>query len=133
MSKQVIVSNEAPYPIGRYSQAIIAGGDLLFISGQLGVRKATMKLCSDDLKDQTEQIFSNIAPILAEVGLTFDDVVKSTLFLTNLEDSSVVNDIYSLYFKEEAPARSLVEVQKLPLNAKVMIEMIATTRYSKSQ
>ena len=124
---QPISTPDAPAAIGPYAQAIIAG-DFLFSSGQLGVNPATGNLVADDTATQTEQIFKNIAAILAASGLTLADVVKTTVFVASLGDFKTVNEIYGGYFGYHKPARSTVQVAALPLGAKIEIECIAALR-----
>lgn len=124
MSKKVIATDKAPQAIGPYSQAVKAGG-LLFLSGQIPLDPATGTLRQGDITVQTELVMENIGAVLAAAGLGFDDVVKSTIFLTDLANFAVVNEIYGRRFGAEPPARSTVEVKGLPRGAGVEIEVIA--------
>ena len=127
MAKEIIVTEKAPKAIGPYSQAIRAGG-FVFFSGQIPLDPVTGELRGADIREQTEQVMENIAAVLAAAGLTFGDVVKSTIFLTDLADFAAVNEVYGGRFSAEPPARSTVEVKGLPRGAKVEIEVIACAR-----
>ncbi len=122
--KEVIHSTLAPKAIGPYSQAI-ATNDLVFVSGQLGIDATTGEFKGTDIHSQTTQSMENIKAILKEAGLGMDSVVKTTILLKNLDDFSVVNEIYGSYFKEPYPARATFQVAKLPKDALVEIEAIA--------
>ncbi len=117
-----IKTDKAPKAIGPYSQAILSN-NMLFISGQLGLNPNTMELPSSIL-DQAFQSFTNIGEILKEAGLSYDDVVKTTIFITDISMFSEVNEIYATFFKNN-PARSCVEVSKLPKGALIECEAIA--------
>ena len=122
---KVIYTNNAPEPIGPYSQAI-QNNSMLFLSGQLPIDPKTGIIESDNIEHQTKQIFKNIYEILSKANLSFINIVKVTIFLTNLENFKIINKIYSDYFNGDTPpARSTVEVSALPLNSLVEIEMIA--------
>lgn len=120
-----IKTDKAPKAIGPYSQAILSN-NMLFISGQLGLNPNTMELSSSIL-DQAFQSFTNIGEILKEAGLSYDDVVKTTIFITDISMFSEVNEIYATFFKNN-PARSCVEVSKLPKGALIECEAIAVKR-----
>lgn len=122
MIKTVYTTN-APDAIGPYSQAKIAGG-FLFASGQIAINPASGAVEADTIEGQTEQIMKNIAAILAEAGLTFDSVVKTTCFLKNMSDFGVFNDIYGKYFTSK-PARSCVAAAQLPKDVLAEVEIIA--------
>ncbi|WP_120823333.1 RidA family protein [Helicobacter pylori] len=122
--KEVIHSTLAPKAIGPYSQAI-ATNDLVLVSGQLGIDASTGEFKGTDIHSQTTQSMENIKAILKEAGLGMDSVVKTTILLKNLDDFSVVNEIYGSYFKEPYPARATFQVAKLPKDALVEIEAIA--------
>lgn len=121
--KKVISTSQAPAAIGPYSQAIKVG-NLLFTSGQIPISPATGSIASGDIKEQTRQALNNIKAIFEEAGLTINDVVKTTVFLTNMEDFSDMNSIYAEFFSEPYPARSAVAVKTLPKGALVEIEAI---------
>lgn len=122
--KKVIATNNAPAAIGPYSQAVQAG-NMLFASGQLGLDPATGNFVKGGVKEQTEQAFKNIHAILAEAGLTIDNVVKTTVFLADMADFAVMNEVYAQQFTGTFPARSAVAVKTLPKNGLVEIEIIA--------
>jgi len=114
----------APGAIGPYSQAIRVG-DFLFCSGQIGLDPNTGNLAGDDVKIQAQRAMENIKAVLESQGLAFENVVKSTIFLTSMADFPLVNEVYGAYFPKEPPARSCVAVAALPKGAKVEIEVIA--------
>ncbi|OUT08576.1 reactive intermediate/imine deaminase [Campylobacter concisus] len=122
MKKQISTKN-APQAIGPYSQAISSNG-FLFISGQLGVTSAG-EFAGSSVEAQAEQSLENLKNILAEAGLNFDNVIKTTIFLADMGDFAKVNTVYAKFFKEPYPARSTVAVKTLPKDALVEIELIA--------
>ena len=122
--KTVISAPNAPAAIGPYSHAI-AAGDFLFTSGQIALDPATGKLAGDTIEVQTEQVLKNLEAVLAAHGMTFADVVKTTVFLTDLADFATVNGIYATRFPAEPPARSCVQVAGLPGGSKIEIELVA--------
>lgn len=122
--KKEIKSLNAPAAIGPYSQAIEAG-DTIYLSGQLGINPITNSFDSDDIKVQTKQALENIKVILAEAGCSFDNVVKSTVLLADINDFASMNEVYGQYFTAPYPARMAYEVGALPKNGKVEIEVVA--------
>jgi 2-iminobutanoate/2-iminopropanoate deaminase len=122
--KTVVNTNNAPGAIGPYSQAIKAGG-FLFISGQMPVDPVSNAVVEGGIQSQTLQVLENIKAILANQDLTMDSVVKTTVFLKDLNDFQVVNAIYGDYFKQQAPARACVQVVKLPKDVMIEIEAVA--------
>ena len=126
MSIKTIRTQNAPKAIGPYSQAIIAGG-MLFTSGQLGINPVT-NLLPEGIKAQTKQSLQNIKAILEEAGLDITDVIKTVVFIQNMADFPVVNEIYASFFGDHKPARSCVEVSKLPKGGLVEIEIVAQCR-----
>ncbi len=124
---QSIQTSDAPAAIGPYSQAIKANG-FLFISGQIAIDPASGQMDAVDAVAQTRQVMENIRAILAVAGLVFADVIKTTIFLTNLGDFQRVNDTYAGFFGSNPPARSTVQVVALPKGAKVEIEAVAALR-----
>jgi 2-iminobutanoate/2-iminopropanoate deaminase len=122
--KTIISTNEAPAAIGPYSQAVRAG-NFLFCSGQIALHPKSGELVAGDIAAQTRRTLDNIAAILKTEGLTLGDVVKTTVFLTDLGDFQTVNGVYASYFKREPPARSTVQVSALPKGARIEIEVIA--------
>lgn len=124
MKKQVNTNN-APAAIGPYSQAIIVG-DTLYASGQIPIDPATGNIESADIKAQAEQVMKNIGAVLESVGLDYADVVKTTVFLTDLKDFGTVNEIYGKYFRQPYPARSCVQIAALPKGSKIEAEIVAS-------
>jgi len=127
MTKEIIITPNAPSPIGPYSQAIKTG-DLLFISGQVAINPATSEMCMKDIIEETHQVMKNLNVILTQAGLGFGNVVKTTIFLSDMNLFSQVNEIYGKYFSGDFPARETVAVKGLPKNANVEISMIASAR-----
>ncbi|NJN23891.1 MAG: RidA family protein [Acaryochloridaceae cyanobacterium RL_2_7] len=125
--KTIIQTPCAPAPVGPYSQAVKASGAMLFASGQIALDPATGDLVGgEDVVAQTEQVMRNLGAVLTEAGATWDSVVKTTVFLDDMNDFAAVNEVYSKYFKDEsAPARACVEVARLPKDVKVEIDCIA--------
>jgi len=124
MSREVIFTNKAPKAIGPYSQAI-RSGDLLFVSGQIALDPRRDEMVTGGMKEEVDQIISNIKAILNVVGADLKDVVKSTIYLTDLSHFSAINQEYGKYFPHNPPARSTVEVNRLPKGANIEIEVIA--------
>jgi 2-iminobutanoate/2-iminopropanoate deaminase len=124
MKKKIIVSDRAPKAIGPYSLGVKAGG-FVFFSGQIPLDPATGEMVSGDVAAQAERVMENIAGALSGAGLAFENVVKTTIFLTDLANFGVVNDIYGKRFAGAPPARSTVEVKGLPRGADVEIEVVA--------
>jgi 2-iminobutanoate/2-iminopropanoate deaminase len=122
--KEIVYSEKAPKPIGPYSQAVWVG-NLIFLSGQIGIDPNTGELVAGGVLAETRQVMNNIGAILAKINLSFDNIIKTTIFLTNLADFAQVNQIYAEYFKQDFPARSTIEVKALPKGAKIEIEVIA--------
>jgi len=123
-SKKVVSTNNAPPAVGPYSQAIRAGG-FLFLSGQLPLDPKTGTITATDVAAQTRQAITNIKSILAAAGLSLSDVVKTTVFLKDIQDFAKMNGVYKEYFAQDAPARSSFQVANLPMNALVEIESVA--------
>ncbi len=121
--KKVIETDKAPAAVGPYSQAIRAG-ELLFVSGQLGIDPATGKLVDGGVERQTEQALRNLASVMEAAGADLGAVVKATVFLQNMSDFALMNGVYAGFFGEAPPARAAVEVAKLPLGGLVEIEAI---------
>lgn len=125
MSKVIIQTSNAPAPIGPYSQAVQAG-NLLFVSGQVALNPETGQMESADISSEARQVLKNLDAILTQAGFTWAHVVKSTIFLKDLNDFATVNGIYGERFTENPPARETVEVAGLPRGAKVEISVIAS-------
>jgi 2-iminobutanoate/2-iminopropanoate deaminase len=122
--KTIINTNNAPAPIGPYSQAVIAGG-LLFVSGQIAMNPVNGELILDDIKTETRQVMENIKAILTEAGLDFSHVVKTSIFLKDMQNFMQVNEVYGAYFTADFPARETVQVAALPKNVNVEITVTA--------
>jgi 2-iminobutanoate/2-iminopropanoate deaminase len=122
--RQPVSTDEAPKAIGPYSQAIRAG-QFLFLSGQVGFDPATGQLVSGGISEQTHRVLQNVGAILSAAGLSLDHVVKTTVFLADMNDFAAMNDVYASYFKSPAPARSTVQAARLPRDARVEIEVVA--------
>lgn len=122
--KKVVRTDKAPEPVGPYSQALEAGG-VLFCSGQIPMVPETGDILTGSVEDQTKQVMKNVEAVLKEAGYGFSDVVKTTIFLTDLDDFQKVNEIYSTYFNPPFPARSCVQVAALPKGVDVEIEVLA--------
>jgi 2-iminobutanoate/2-iminopropanoate deaminase len=124
MEKKIIRTNQAPAPIGPYSQAI-QFGNMLFISGQIPIDPATGNLVSGSVKDETHQVMKNLDAILKEAGMDFSNVIKTSIFLMDMGQFADVNEVYGSYLGSGAPARETVQVAGLPKGVKVEISMIA--------
>lgn len=124
MEKQSIESKKAPAAIGPYSQGIKMG-DFLFCSGQIGVNLKTNILVPGGIKKETKQVFTHLGAVLKEAGADFDTVVKVNVYLANMDDFPVMNEIYATFFKKPYPARATVQVARLPKGAQIEIECIA--------
>jgi 2-iminobutanoate/2-iminopropanoate deaminase len=122
--REVIATDHAPKAIGPYSQAIRAQG-LIFTSGQVAIDPATQQVIAGDVSAQTDRVLKNLAAILHASGSTLDKVLRCTVFLKNMGDFAAMNEIYGRYFKQEPPARSTVEVARLPKDVLVEIDVIA--------
>lgn len=124
MTRKIITSSHAPEPIGPYSQAIQLG-NLLFTSGQIAIDPNTSELILGNIAEQTKQVLKNLSAVLKAGGTSPDTVLKTTIYLKNMDDFSVVNEIYSQFFARALPARSTVEVSRLPKDVLVEIDCIA--------
>jgi len=123
--KQAVSSPDAPKAIGPYSQAVRAG-QLLFVSGQVPLDPATGQIVSGDIAAQTRRVFDNLGAVLKAGGRSFADVVRTTVFLADMNDFATVNEVYGTYFSEPYPARATVQVARLPKDARVEIDVIAS-------
>jgi 2-iminobutanoate/2-iminopropanoate deaminase len=124
MSKAAVSSPDAPKAIGPYSQAVRAG-QLLFVSGQVPIDPATGGLVDGDIPAQTRRVFENLRALLKAGGLSLDDVVRTTVFLADMNDFAAMNGVYGTFFSEPYPARATVQVARLPKDAKIEIDAIA--------
>jgi 2-iminobutanoate/2-iminopropanoate deaminase len=131
MSKKIINTPNAPAPIGPYNQAILSGNPeksgqgMLFISGQVCIDPATGDLKNKDIQEETHQVMHNLKAILHEAGMDFSDVVKTTIFITDMHQFGEVNQVYGKYFESDFPARETVQVSALPKFVNVEISMVA--------
>ncbi|MBF2002125.1 MAG: RidA family protein [Synechococcales cyanobacterium M58_A2018_015] len=127
MTHQIIRTEDAPAPVGPYNQAIAATGRMIFVAGQIPLDPVTGAIVGgDDVTQQTEQVFANLKAILTAAGADFSDVVKTTVFLVDMNDFAAMNSVYAQYFAEAtAPARACVQVSRLPKDVRVEIECIA--------
>ncbi|MGV3467121.1 MAG: RidA family protein [Heyndrickxia sp.] len=123
---KVIATNEAPAAIGPYSQGIVVN-NLFFSSGQIPLTTEG-NIVSGDIKDQTHQVFRNLQAVLKEAGASLETVVKATVFIKNMDDFAVINEVYGEYFSVHKPARSCVEVARLPKDALIEIEVVALVK-----
>jgi len=124
MSKKIIHTDHAPKAVGPYSQAVQLG-DFLFCSGQIAIDPKTQEVFTGDIKKQTEMVLANIEAVLAQAGLNFGHIVKTTIFLTSMSDFATVNEVYAQKFTSAPPARSTVAVAGLPKGVNVEIEVLA--------
>ncbi len=123
--KKIINTTKAPAPIGPYNQAVLSG-NTLYTSGQIALDPDTMELVLDDIKTETEQVMENMKAVLEAADMTFENVIKSSIFISDMNNFSQINDVYGSYFNEAtAPARETVEVANLPKFVNVEISMIA--------
>ncbi|HEY0004152.1 MAG TPA: RidA family protein [Pyrinomonadaceae bacterium] len=122
--KQIIGTDKAPAAIGPYSQAVRALG-LVFASGQIPLDPQTGQFVAGGISEQTEQVIRNLTAVLEAAGSSLESVVKTTVFLADMEDFAAMNEVYGRYFKEDAPARSTVQAARLPRDARVEIDVIA--------
>ena len=125
--KKIIATTEAPAAVGPYSQAVRIG-NFVFCSGQIPLDPKTAQIVEGDIKDQTRRVMENISAVLRAEGLGLENIVKTTIFLTDLGDFQTVNELYGSYFKSEPPARSTVQVSALPKGANIEIEVIAVAK-----
>jgi 2-iminobutanoate/2-iminopropanoate deaminase len=123
--KKILFTDKAPAPIGPYNQAVLSG-NTLYTSGQIAINPATGDLVLDSIEIETKQVMENMKAVLESAGMTFENVVKSTIFISNMNDFATINSVYGSYFNEKtAPARETVQVACLPKNVNVEISMIA--------
>ena len=123
--RKIIFTDKAPAPIGPYNQAVLVG-NTLYTSGQIALNPATMELVLDDIETETKQVMENMKAVLAAADMTFENVIKTTIFIMNMGDFARINAVYGSYFDEAtAPARETVQVACLPKNVNIEISMIA--------
>ena len=123
-SKTIIQTPKAPAAIGPYSQAVVVG-DMIYTSGMIPIIPETGELCTGDIKEQARQAIGNLVALLTEAGSDADHVIKTTVFIKDMNDFAAVNEVYSTFFTEDCPARSCVEVARLPKDVLIEIECIA--------
>lgn len=124
MEKKIIRTDNAPAPIGPYNQAV-QYGDMLFVSGQIAIHPQTGELLTGNIQDETSMVMQNLQAILAEAGMSFSNVLKSTIFLMDMGQFAQVNEVYGSYFTDNPPARETVQVAGLPKGVNVEISVIA--------
>lgn len=124
MSKSIVYSENAPEPIGPYSQAIQAG-NILFVSGQIAIQRSTGKIITTTIEEETNQVMENLGAVLTAAGMNFSNVVKTSIFLKDMNNFPLVNDIYGRFFSQDPPARETVEVARLPKDVNVEISCMA--------
>ena len=124
--KEIIATNQAPRAIGPYSQAVRAGS-LVFASGQIPIDPSTGEFVPGGIAEQTEQVLKNLTAVFAAAGATMNQIVKTTVFLVDMNDFTAMNEVYAKFFAEHPPARATVQAARLPRDAKVEIEAIALT------
>ncbi len=124
MAKSIILTKEAPAPIGPYNQGIVAQGSFMFVAGQVPIDPHSGQVIQGDVKAQTRQVIKNLQAIVEKGGAKLDDVVKTTVFLKDMNEFAGMNEVYAEFFKNDAPARSTIEVARLPRDVKVEIEAI---------
>ncbi len=127
MPKQIIKTDKAPAPIGPYNQAVISG-DFIFVSGQIAIVPATNELLSGTIKEEAHQVMQNLKAILDEAKITFEHVVKTTIFLSDMSLFAEVNEVYGSYFSGDYPARETVAVKGLPKGVHIEISVVATMK-----
>lgn len=123
MKKETIKTDKSPKAIGPYSQGVIAG-NMIFTSGQLPINPETSELVTEDIKSETRQALNNLKAVIEEANATLDDVVKVTVFIRNMDEFGDINEVYGEFFDNHKPARSCVEVAKLPKDANIEVEAI---------
>ena len=127
--KKILNTKKAPSPVGPYNQSVLAGGDTLYISGQIALDPETGRLIVDSIEAETHQVMKNLGAILDNAGLNFEHVVKCSVFVKNMQHYSRINEVYASYFNEDtAPVRALVEVSALPKYVNVEISAIAVMK-----
>lgn len=124
MTRRIVKTDQAPNPVGPYNQAVIANG-IVYTAGQIAIDPATSKLLEGTVEEQAHQVMKNLGAVLAEAGSSFAKVVKTTIYLKSMDDFGAVNAVYGTFFGDDAPARSTVEVSRLPLDVLVEIDCIA--------
>ncbi|MFY0594144.1 RidA family protein [Roseivirga sp.] len=124
MTKTIVTSGQAPAPIGPYSQAVKAG-NTLYVSGQIPFDQLTGEMINENITEETHQVMKNLEAVLSEAGMGFENVVKCSIFIKDMNQFSTINEAYGMYFKQNPPARETVEVARLPKDVNVEISCIA--------
>lgn len=124
MEKKIITSQDAPAPIGPYSHAVLVNGTL-YVSGQVPKDAKTGEMVTGDIKAETRKVMENVGAILREAGMDYSNIVKTTIFCTDLNNFASINEVYGSFFTADFPARETVQVSKLPLNSNVEISVVA--------
>jgi 2-iminobutanoate/2-iminopropanoate deaminase len=127
LQRKIISTEKAPAAVGPYSQAVQLG-DLIYTAGQIPLVPETGQLISDDIEEQTRQVMQNLTQVLAAAGSSMGNIIKTTIFVTNLGDFATINRVYGSFFSSDPPARSTVQVAALPLGAQVEIEVVAVRK-----
>jgi len=122
--KTIVETSKAPAPIGPYSQAVLSG-NTLYTSGQIAINPETGDLVMASIEEETHQVMNNVKAVLAEAGMTFDHVIKTSIFISDMDNFGPINEVYGQYFTADFPARETVEVARLPKDVNVEISMIA--------
>jgi 2-iminobutanoate/2-iminopropanoate deaminase len=122
--KKIINTSKAPAPIGPYSQAVLSG-DTLYMSGAIAINPANGELILSDIKEETKQVMENIQAILSEAGMDFSNIVKASIFISDMNNFGLINEVYGSYFEKDFPARETVQVARLPKDVNVEISVIA--------
>ncbi len=122
--KKVIMTPDAPKPVGPYSQAVLAG-QTLYCSGQIAIDPITNEVLKGSVQEEAELVMKNIGAVLKESGMNYENIIKTTIFLINMSDFGTVNEVYGKYFKASPPARSTIAVKELPKGVQVEIEVVA--------
>jgi len=125
MNRQIISTEQAPAAIGPYSQGVVAGGQFIFTAGQIPINPKTGELVQGDIQTQTRQVLENIKAVLKASNAGLENAVKTTVFLSDMNDFAAMNEIYAEYFPQNPPARSAVQVARLPKDVKIEIECVA--------
>ncbi len=125
MSKQIVRTTDAPGAIGPYSQAVIAGNGMIFTAGQIAIDPATGNIVDGGIQVQTRRVMENLKAILKAAGSDLDHVVKTTVYIKDMNEFAAMNEVYGEYFKENPPARSTVEVARLPKDVRVEVDVIS--------
>lgn len=125
MARHTVFAQNAPRPIGPYSQAIVAAGSVVYAAGQIGIVPATGEIVAGGIKEQTRQVLENLGAVLGAAGSGFQHVLKTTVYLRDMTEFGAMNEIYAQFFSESPPARTTVEVSRLPRDVRVEIDAVA--------